>query len=259
LSRPGAEYQPLFLEKTMAQRILMNQEQMNFAKNIPLFSGLSTQEKDTILKSGGIYSYGDKYIYIVCSGIVQECRQTSDGRELTVNIYSVGDVFCKTSAFATDAVHTTNAITVGEADILELPIGLFKESLLKYAALTRQFFADLAQFAHQKQIEVEQQATMTATEIVACFLRKTCSVYGLDPNGFKLPFKKSLIASRLGMELETLSRTLPKLQEHGIFVKGSHVNFVRAKTEADNKAGANNIVRFPAAVKAVKHPLYAAI
>jgi len=254
----------------MAQRLSSNLAQLNVAKNIPLFSGLTTQEKDQLLKSASVYTYGDKkciyrqedavkYIYIVCSGIVQECRQTSDGRELTVNIYSVGDVFCKTSPFAQDGVHTTNAITVGEADILELPIGIFKESLVKYGALTTQFFADLAQFAHQKQIEVEQQATMTATEIVACFLRKTCKVYGLDPNGFKLPFKKSLIASRLGMELETLSRTLPKLQEHGIFVKGSHVSFVRAKVEGEDKAGENNIVRFPAAVKAVKHPMYAAI
>ena len=46
-----------------------------------------------------------------------------------------------------------------------------------------------------------------------------------DVHGFTLPFKKSLIASRLGMELETLSRALPKLKEHGITVKGSQVVF----------------------------------
>lgn len=250
----------------MGQRIISNFDHMNVVKNIPLFSPLTTQEKDAVLKGSSIYSYGDKkYVYrqedevksmyIVLSGIVQEVCQTSDGRELTVNIYSVGDIFCKTSPFAKDAVHTTNAITVGDADILELPIGGFRESLVKCGALTRQFFADLAQFAHAKQIEVEQQATLTATEIVASFLRKICGIYGLDPNGFTLPFKKSLIASRLGMELETLSRTLPKLKEHGIFVKGSHVSFVRAKADID----INNIVKFPAAAKETKRAFRAAI
>ena len=66
---------------------------------------------------------------------------------------------------------------------------------------------------------------MSTTEILASFLKDTCKSYGIDSHSFTLPFKKSLIASRLGMELETLSRALPKLKEHGITVKGSQVFF----------------------------------
>jgi CRP-like cAMP-binding protein len=76
-----------------------------------------------------------------------------------------------------------------------------------------------------KQEEMERQVTMTAPQILAHFLRQICDSHGLDPRGFALPYKKSLIASRLGMELETLSRAWPKLKDHGIIVKGSYVSF----------------------------------
>jgi CRP-like cAMP-binding protein len=238
----------------MAQRLLMNLDQLGVVKNIPLFSGLTAEEKDNLLKGGGVYAYSAKkhlfrqddpviFLYILCNGIVQECRNTSDGHEVTVNIYRAGDVFCKTSMFLNDIVHPTNTIAVGDVDVMELPIEKFKENLLKYESVATHLFSSLAQFALMKQIEVEQRATMTAAQILAVFLQKTCDSYGLDPRGFTLPYKKSLIASRLGMKLETLSRALPRLKEYGITVKGSHVSFAQPQTAPDN------IVTFPAVSK----------
>ncbi len=45
------------------------------------------------------------------------------------------------------------------------------------------------------------------------------------------------------MELETLSRALPKLKAYGISVKGSHVSFVQAQTASAN------VVKFPLMLK----------
>jgi CRP-like cAMP-binding protein len=248
----------------MAQRILMNLDQLDTVKNIPFFSGLAAEEKNDLLKGGGIYLYPAKhhlfrqgnpvkFLYIVCSGIVQECRETCDGHEVTANIYTVGDVFCKTSMFLKDCIHQTNAIAVSDVDVMELPIEKFKENLLKYESVATQLFSSLAQFAFMKQVEVEQQATMTAAQLVADFLKQMCSSYGLDPRGFTLPYKKSLIASRLGMELETLSRALPKLREYGITVKGSHVSFVQPQMQHAN------VVRFPLMTKNTRRPVYASM
>ena len=234
----------------MAQRLLLNLGQLGVVKNIPLFSGLTAEEKDNLFNGGGVYSYpakkhlfrqGDpvKFLYIVCSGIVQECREVCDGHKVTANIYTVGDVFCKTSMFLKDRVHQTNAIAVSAVDIMELPMEKFKENLLKYESVATQLFSSLAQFSFMKQVEVEQQITMTAAQLLASFLRQICDLHGLDPRGFTLPYKKSLIASRLGMELETLSRALPKLKEFGISVQGSYVSFVQAQKASEN------VVKFP--------------
>ncbi len=224
----------------MSQRLLINMDQLDIARNISLFSDLTENEKDSLLKEGGIYSYrskeclfmeGDpiKFLYIVCDGLVQEFRQTADGRELTVNIHKKGDVFCKTEIFLNEGLHNTNAMAIDSAYVMELPIDKFKESLQKHKSVAQRLASSLARFAAMKQIEVEQQATMTSAQILALFLRQTCASHGLDPRGFSLPYKKSLIASRLGMKLETLSRALPKLKEQGITVKGSHVSFTDLK------------------------------
>lgn len=220
----------------MPQKLSINKDQADFVRNIPLFSGLSEKEKDALLEGGSLYSYprkehlfrqGDaiKYFYVMCDGIVQEFRETPDGHEVTANIYATGDVFCKTEIFLKDGCHHTNAVAVDNACVLQLPIEQFKETFQKYSSVSSRLLFSLSQFAFMKQVEVEQQVTMTSTEIVASFLRQLCVSYGLNPRGFTLPYKKSLIASRLGMEMETFSRTLPKLKEHGITVEGSHVRF----------------------------------
>src|SRR5471030_2400757 len=64
---------------------------------------------------------------------------------------------------------------------------------------------------------------MSAAQLVACFMQRLCVLYDFNPAGFDLPYSKTLIASRLGMELETFSRTVAKLKEHGITVEGTHV------------------------------------
>lgn len=76
----------------------------------------------------------------------------------------------------------------------------------------------MAERAHIAEVEAEHQATMSAAQLVACFMQRLCVLYNFDPKGFDLPYSKTLIASRLGMELETFSRTLAKLKEHGIAV-----------------------------------------
>ena len=79
------------------------------------------------------------------------------------------------------------------------------------------------------EVEAEHQATMSAAQLVACFLQRLCVLYDYDPKGFDLPYSKTLIASRLGMELETFSRTVAKLKDHGIAVKGTHVSITDLK------------------------------
>lgn len=62
------------------------------ARRMSLFSGLTEQEKDELLKSGRIhhvsrgqmlFAHGDpvKYFYLITSGIMQLFRVTPDGHE----------------------------------------------------------------------------------------------------------------------------------------------------------------------------------
>jgi CRP/FNR family transcriptional regulator, dissimilatory nitrate respiration regulator len=71
-------------------------------------------------------------------------------------------------------------------------------------------------------VQVEQLTIRSATERVAGFLLRLCP----HANGsavIDLPLDKVLIAGRLGMQPETLSRSLAKLRAHGVATKGGIV------------------------------------
>lgn len=218
---------------------------MDIVRNIPLLAGLTAKEQDDFIKGGGVFSYASKkslfmvgdtvnFVYILCNGAVREFRETASGHEITLNIYKAGDVFCKTELFLKDNLHLTNAKTVDNAYVMELPIAPFKDRLEKYPAVKNRLVSALAQLAVMKQLEVEQQAMMTAAQLLAAFLWQLRDSHGFDPRGFTLPYKKTLIASRLGMEIATLSRALPRLKEHGIHVKGTYVSFMDAQSSSEN-------------------------
>ena len=93
----------------------------------------------------------------------------------------------------------------------------------QYSTLSSNLLSALSQGTHDMKVEAENKRMMSPVQRTACFLKKTCVIQGFNPNGFRLPYSKSLIASRLGIRLETLSRALPGLKEIGITVKDKHV------------------------------------
>ncbi|MBU6474456.1 MAG: Crp/Fnr family transcriptional regulator [Alphaproteobacteria bacterium] len=220
----------------MGSRLSMNGAHLGFARNIPLFRGLTDAEKDSLLKDGGIYAYprrntlfiqGDAIssLYVVCAGTVQLSRSTPDGREVTTDIRSAGDTVGEKEMFSSGSRHQVSAIAVDHVEAFKLPAERVRAVAGSNVVLSRNLLASIAQSATQREVEMEHRATMKSSQVISCYLQHLCVSRGFDPRGFTLPYKKSLIASRLGMELETFSRALPVLKENGIAVEGAHVAF----------------------------------
>ncbi|NQV82860.1 MAG: helix-turn-helix domain-containing protein, partial [Rhodospirillales bacterium] len=69
--------------------------------------------------------------------------------------------------------------------------------------------------AHQHVAEIEQLKTRSATLRVVDFLLKLCPVEE-GSAVVSLPYDKTLISRRLGMQPESLSRILAKLRKQGV-------------------------------------------
>lgn len=200
-----------------------------------LFSGLPDAEVQRLLASGQTYTFkrgqtiflqGDpvRFFYFITAGTVQLYRTTADGHEKTIHILKSGHPMCEGEVLDGCRAHRVSAKAIDEVSVLEFPAQWLKETSRAHPEFALNLLTLLAQETHLAEIEAEHQATMSAAQLVACFLQRICVLYDFDPKHFTLPYPKSLIASRLGMELETFSRTLAKLKENGIVVDGTTVS-----------------------------------
>lgn len=202
-----------------------------------LFEGLEEKEKEALLKGGKIknfssqeyiYRHGEPadYFYIVSQGTIKLFRETPDGYALTTDILIAGNTAGEIEILESVPLYQSSAMAVGAVSMLQFSRHWLKDAAKKSSQFALNLLAYVAQQARQSEIEVEQQATMSAGQLLACFLQRVCVLHEFDPKGFELPYSKSLIASRLGIELETFSRTWARLKDHGIKVNGAQVAFV---------------------------------
>ncbi len=217
---------------------------------LPLFLGINEQEKSTLLgvarirhllRGQTLFFQGDPIIcfYVVCRGTVQMFRETPDGHEITPDICISGDSLCPSEIIDSKPIYKVNARAVEDTTLLEVPMQWLKQNLQNFDHLMLKLFADISQRLQRTTVEVERQTTMSAAQLISCFLYELCVLYDFDPRGFELPYSKTLIASRLGMELETFSRSLHKLKEYGIIVQGTHVSMFNNNTDKREKLVCN--------------------
>ncbi|MBL0319868.1 MAG: Crp/Fnr family transcriptional regulator [Alphaproteobacteria bacterium] len=201
---------------------------------IPLFSGVPEQDKETLLSGGYVrqcargdmlFAHGEPvtHFYIIISGMIRLFRTSPDGKEKTINVLTMGQTLCESEIFDVCRSHRVNAMPVEESAVIEFPIEWFKDAIRQHSHVALNLFSLIAHQAHMAEIEAEHQATMSAAQLVACFLQRLCVLYDLNLHDFELPYSKTLIASRLGMELETFSRAVTKLKEYGMSVRGTSV------------------------------------
>lgn len=210
-------------------------------KTLSLFHDIHDSERDELILSGKVRSFakgdmlfmhGDplKSFYIVTDGAIRQFRETPDGKEITVGLAVRGDIVGGSHIFESFKAYQWSAVAAENTAVLEYPIFWFKERVKTHGALALNMLAVLSQDTHRAAVDAEHLVTFTAAQRVACFLLRLCALYSFDPKNFDLPYSKTTIASKLGMELETFSRTLQKLKEAGVEVKGTQVSIKNLHT-----------------------------
>lgn len=203
----------------------------------PLFEGLGDAHRDAMLRAGhmrryedgqSLFLYGDpaRSFYLVCEGVIQLFRETPDGHELTAAVCLAGDTLGAHEVFLEkNARYLANAVATRASQVLEFSAEWLRENARKTGVFALNVLALLSKESRIAGVEAEHKSSMSAAQQVACFLERMCVLRGYDPRGFDLPYSKTLMASRLGMELETFSRALGTLRDYGLSIQGARVSF----------------------------------
>lgn len=159
-------------------------------------------------------------IYLVLDGEVKLYNIKSDGEEAVLTLISPGYTFGELDVLASArapkaARHSLNADTIKETRLMVFPAKSIIHHMQDHADIALSIVEALSQRAWSLLTQIEQFQLQSTSERVANFLLKSCA----SPAGsamIELPFKRHLIAKRLGMSPETFSRALSKLRVVGV-------------------------------------------
>jgi len=174
-----------------------------------------------------LFLHGDpaEYFYIVKSGWVKLFRETLDGAQSISDILPAGSIFGETALFENDT-HPYSAEIIEPSEIMSVPIKFLKDELESNNAFTLKMLSYMARHRRRQDIEIEHRAIQNASQRIGCFLLRLVKKDHEGTIIIHLPYDKTLIASRLGMQPETFSRALSKLKEKtGIRIKGATIEF----------------------------------
>jgi len=192
---------------------------------LPLFEGLEPALLRTLLADASIRRHArhtvlflqgepaDRF-YVVLDGWVKLFRATPDGHEAVIAVFTRGESFAEAASFA-EGVFPVSAEIVEEARLLVVPAAAFTSRLRRDPALAVNMLGSMSRHLRGLVQQLEQRTIKSSTQRLSAFLLKLCPE-GRAAATIDLPTEKALVAARLGMQPETLSRALAKLRAAGV-------------------------------------------
>lgn len=159
--------------------------------------------------------------FIMIDGWVKLYRITMSGEETVIHVLTKGDSFAEAVAFTGNRYPAT-AEAVSEARVVRIPADHIVRCIRESPDIALAMIASTSQHLHHLVQHVEQLKAQSGVQRVAEFLVSLASVES-GPCAIALPYDKVLIAARLGLKPESLSRAFAKLRSIGVAVHASHV------------------------------------
>lgn len=161
--------------------------------------------------------------FVIQHGWVKLFRETPNGAESVIDILPSGHVFGETALFE-NGVYPYSAEIVETAEIISLSLSVLKLELEHNSILTTNMLKYMARQQRKQDQEIEHRTLQNASQRIGCFLLQLTGSEYKTAKKIRLPYDKTLVASRLGMKPETFSRALGKLKKStGIRIKGKTI------------------------------------
>jgi len=209
----------------------MRAEEMEQMRGLRIFQGVERRLIDAMLKVSFLQRFppgvelvheGEPpdFLHVIVEGKVEVYSAYRD-RETTVSVLGPGQCFIM-AAVVLDRVYLKSARSLTPARILLLPADAVRRVFGEDAAFARCLACDLAEAYRMVVKELKNQKLRSGLERLANWLLAHHAEMGGSPC-FTLPFEKKVLASRLGMAPEVLSRSFAALVPYKVKVTGATI------------------------------------
>ena len=160
------------------------------------------------------------FLYAILSGAI-ELSASWGGRETTISVIGPPHTFI-VAAVVLDRLYLQSAQTLEPARILMLPSESVRRAMATDAGFATAIAGEMAISYRIVAQELKNQKLRTSLERLANWLVHRDKETG-GAHRFDIPFEKKVLAARLGMAPEALSRAFATLAKFDVRVAGAHV------------------------------------
>lgn len=213
---------------------MIDKNAIYFLQSLPFFAGLPEDDLAALCQASSVRDFergrtiflrGDKAasFFIVMNGWVKIYRDTHEGKEAVLGLFTRTDTFGEAVVFD-GADYPYSAQAVEKTKLIAIPAGALKERAKSNPAILVRMMQSLSQHLNRAQLENEHLAQMSAPQRVGCLLLQLSIGTQGASRVVNFPYDKSLAATKLGMKAETFSRALGQLKSIGVTVKSDEIH-----------------------------------
>lgn len=206
----------------------MKPELIALAKRSVLFASIPSGLAEILLagarirdfdRGATIFLQGERAsgIYIVAEGWVKLYRIAPNGAEAVVGVFTKGASFGEAVAFRHDT-YPVAAEAVTDCTLIRIEADSFLRMIRESPEVAISILSATFTHLHSLVAQVEALKAQTGSQRVAEFLLELAPCPA-GPCEVTLPYDKVLIAGRLGMKPESLSRAFARLKDHGVVIR----------------------------------------
>lgn len=210
----------------------MRPEEFDLVRSVPLIATADEEHRQQLLRGAFLQRFpahvelireGEPpdFLHIVVEGQVELFSRYRD-RETTVGVLGPGSSFIL-AAVVLDKPYLKSARVLSSARILMIPSEAVRAIFDIDASFARALTRELAQAYRGVLKELKNQKLRSSLERTAAWLVRYNAETG-GQNQFDLPFDKKVLAGRLGIAPEVLSRTFVTLQSYHVRVVGRRIH-----------------------------------
>jgi CRP-like cAMP-binding protein len=170
-----------------------------------------------------LFGAGDEAdcFYIVLDGAVKLFALAQDGRESIVEIFGAGTSFAEAAMLATGRF-PLHAEVIEDANLIRVGRRAFMHTLHSDHALAYRMLAGLVNWNRRLSAEIHDLKERAPWQRVAEFLLFQTGIAEGQAD-ISLPFNREVLASRVGIRRESLSRLLGRLRVLGVHTSGNAI------------------------------------
>lgn len=165
-----------------------------------------------------------RWYYQLISGRVRMFNSNDEGREFTQGTFSDGESFGEPPLLLRKPFPAT-AQAIVDSVILMLPIDVFFQILDEYPEIKMDFLLGMAKRVYQKTIGIRSIINCKPKTRILNFLELHKSKQGLRAPKTYIPLTRQEIANSTGLRVETVIRTLARLDKDKIVEIRDHKIF----------------------------------